>query len=564
MASEKVWTSAYHAGVDALGRDDLGAAREHFAKAIDLGADQWEPYYGRAWTLLRDEDGQPDPAVRAAAEADLVRALDEFGAGSDAAALLGHLQHLHGDYERAVGSLLRAIGRSTHQELVANSLTDALSRLLAGLEQEPTAEAVATCDRLARLVDVAPLPGGLGRYLSAEVLATRAYLHQELGLPEQGATDLRRVRALLPRHPRLPAEGDVEASGPGPLPGPGPTEPTFAQVGGADEPGTFTGRLRQRIFETYFGDLDSEGLADRLARYHQSPSRSLLLFGPSGCGKTFLIRAFSGEYRRRHGRPLPIFRMRLNDVLNRYVGDDEKRISEIFDQAIDAQPAILFGDEIDSIGMSREGGQDWRVQLTSHLLQEIDRLRESQAAVIFFGCTNRLWAMDLALLRRFDEMVPVELPDEQIRAKIFQVHLDQLDIGVRADDIDVAELARRSHGLAPGDIQKVVSDTVMGVISATGPQGPTDRLTQRQLLAALETYQQPMHIRDWVRQSVSALRELGHDDMARDVERTYGHFIQGGVASLLPGTGPAWHPVSEQAWSEEPVVDLTLLRQLRR
>jgi ATPase family associated with various cellular activities (AAA) len=330
-------------------------------------------------------------------------------------------------------------------------------------------------------------------------------------------------------------------------------EPTFADLGGLGESGSFGARV-QMIFDSYFAGDKGDIVRARLEEFGQPLTRAVLLFGPSGCGKTFLIRSFSGEYRRRHGRALPVFRLRLNDVLDRYIGESEKRVTELFDQAMDEQPSIIFGDEIDSIGMSREDGQDWRVQFTSHFLQEIDRVKESGSAVVFFGCTNRIWSIDHAMTRRFDDLIPVELPNERARAEIFTVHLRRFE-GV---EYDVEALAKASSGLTPGDIQKIVSSAASEALLL--PSG--ESLTQERVVHALNAYRQPMHVRERVRQSLTALRAIGQEEMAVDDERMYGAYI-GNLAAPRPDGGRRWDPIPATAWQEQPVFDLGLLRRMR-
>lgn len=561
-ARTRDWRQHYNEALEAIKSRSMTAALESFDRAVASEPDHWEPYYGRAWAILNDERRRGDPERLATAAQDLDRALD-LGGGSDAAALSGHVASLRGEHERAVTLLLQAVGHSPQRDLVADGLIDSLSKLLHELENSKDLEdAVATCDRLQARLEATSLHGPLRHELLAEVVATRAFCHQRAGEPNRAEADLRQVARLMPNHPRLP-------EGLQPVPAAARTaatsDPTFESFGGLDVEKTFAHNLAE-TFELYFSDPDVEAVRKRLGEYGQSPTRSILLFGPSGCGKTYIIRAFSGEYRRRHGRDLPIHRLRLNEVLNRWVGEDEKAITRIFDQAVETQPSILFGDEIDSIGMSREhgAGQEWRVQLTSHFLQEIDRLREQDPAVLLFGCTNRVWAVDLALMRRFDDFVVVELPNEEVRAKIFQVHLARLHARVRPRDIDLHELAERSHGLTPGDIEKVVRRSVSDVLAKRAGDSEGRPLGEADLLRAVEEYRQPMHVRDWVRKSVTALREAGHDEEADRVEETYGPYLRdAGPASGPPPDPATWRPIPEEAWTEEPEFDLTLMERMR-
>jgi ATP-dependent 26S proteasome regulatory subunit len=564
------WRAWYQRGLDA---DDLAAARDCFDRAIEAGADQWQPYYARAWVTVQaveadeeisreENDRRLDDAVK-----DLDRALDEFGGGLDAAALRGHVAARQGDHELAVEFFLRAVGRSSQIRVVELGLTDSLAALLAQLESaadgDGVPDALAACERLERMLATAPVNPGLAGELLAEVLATLAYCHQQAGDTEQAEADLRRVAQLVPGHPRVPADLPREA-GVARTSQRAAREPSFASVGGLAEPGTFMDTLRQ-LFEVYFGGADAEAARQRLASHGRSPTRSILLFGPSGCGKTYVIQSFAGEYRKRHRKELPIVKLRLDAVLERYVGESEKAITRLINQAIELQPSILFADEIDAIGKSREDGQDWRIDMTAHWLLEVDRLRDSGAAIIFFGCTNRIWAVDLAMLRRFDRVLPVELPTANVRAEIFDVCLRGLGPPVRPTGVDTARLAAATHGLTPGDIRKVVNRALDDLLVGKDGAAADRELTEDDLLRALREYKQPMHVSEWVRQSVRALRAVGQDDMAAEVERSYGPYVED-VRTLLRDnpSGPVWRSMPPEAWAEQPEFDLSSMRLLRR
>lgn len=551
--------SPYEQGLRALRAKELDNARDWFTKAIAADPRAWEPRYARAYVALSDSEAARDPEILAAAAEDLDLALEINGAASDAAALRGHVAALMGEHEEAVRLFLTAVARSGQRKLVEAGLVDSLNELLMRVENSDgdAGADYALCDRLIHMVAVAVLPAAARNQLTGEILAARAYRRDRAGDADLALEDWRHLARVVPRHPSLPQSlpPAQRSASPGPvLPA---DELTFDSVGGASQENTFITELR-KIFDVYLGDRDMEATRRRLMDLGQPPTRSILLFGPSGCGKTYIVRAFAGEYRRRHGRELPLFRLRAEEILGRYVGDTERRLADYFDQAIDAQPSILFCDEIDSIGMTREGAQDWRQELTALLLQQVDKLKEQGAALIFFGCTNRVWSVDLALLRRFDRLIPVELPDDVVRKEIFGVHVGRVAERLRAPEIDLDALARRSRGLTPGDIQKVVARATDDLQI----DGAAERLllTQDHLLSALDRYRQPMHVREWVRQSLSALSAIGQDDMADDLERMYGPYI-GGVAGLTVNGSQAQRPtVPLEAWTEEASYDLTSLR----
>ncbi|CAM5519619.1 AAA family ATPase [Streptomyces aurantiogriseus] len=556
------WRIHYEQGVEALREERFEDARALFDKAVEAGADRWEAYYARAWVTMRSAAGGADPRLDLA-EDDLARAVEEFGAGADATALRGEIAARRENHEQALEHFLHALGRSSRPAAVEQVICEELAILLDDLEAETeTGTALESCERLVRLVQAAPLPPKRADELLAEVIATRAHCHRAAGHLQDYRTDVDTIARLAPDHP-MAAEGNAGNTPTGSAaPKPVTSEPTFAAVGGLDHPGSFTSTVKQ-LFETYFASPDIEALRRRLAEYGQSPTQSLLMFGPSGCGKTHIIRALAGEYRARHQLDLPIVRIRLNEVLNRYVGDDQKALTNLIDQVIDVQPAILFADEVDAIGMSREDSQDWRIHLAAHWIQEVDRLRESGAAVLFFGCTNRIWGIDPAMLRRFDQKLPVELPGPEVRSQVFELYLNRLSARVRPESVDLKLLAERSHGLTPGDIQQVVNRASQELL---GQGDREQRLTQESLVRVLRAYSQPMHVQEWVRQSVAALRSNHLDAMAEQVERTYGPFVAD-FDALVQDTGsgtPAWRFVPEDAWTEQPHFDLSLMREMRR
>ncbi len=553
------WRGDYERGVEAARAGNYADARRLFDRALATKPNHWEPFYARAWAII--EGGEEDELPMA--EADLSQAIEMGGdACPDAAALQGRLYAERGEYENAVKAFLQAVGRSSRADLVECALIDAMSRLLDSLENaqaDPDCEA--TCGRLETWVQSAAsraVPRSLTDGLLAEILATRAACRERNRDGSGAEEDLRRLARVSPNHPRLPAQlrgsadqGTVER----------PQleqQTTFADVGGHTVEGTFQRKLF-RWFNTFFGQTDVEVVRKRLADYNLSPTRSILLFGPSGCGKTYIVRAFVGEYRHRHNRELPLHRLRLNEVMNKYVGESEKAITRVFEEARKTQPSLIFADEVDAIGMSREGGQDWRVGLTSHFLQELDRLQTQGAFVLLFGCTNRLISVDMALLRRFDEMIPVELPNEVVRRSIIETHLDHLGKEVRPERPDLDSLARACHGFTPGDIDKVVRHTVDQLLSEETAGGQRRHLTDADLLEAMREMQRPMHVREWFRQTVPALQNAGHADMAEQVERMYGPYI--GEMEVGQTVAPGWQRVPPEAWLEEPEYALALARR---
>jgi ATP-dependent 26S proteasome regulatory subunit len=564
QAATQDWRTSYDLGLLYLDDEDYAAARRAFDDAITGGADRWEPFYARAWSALggqfpTDLDDDDDDLDLEAIEADLQRALDLGGTScADAAAILGCLRGLRDEHGEAFQLLLFAVGRSQHTVWAEEAMVRSLTACLDQLERQRPADADSEIERLLGYLRAANLPRSVQDGLTAEILIARAFCREREGRSTEADEDLRAAAQLTPGHPRLPerAHSPVVQSNASTSQS---REPTFAEVGGQEVEGTFQYRLSQ-LFETYFAEPDVERLRARFSEYGQIPTRTVLMFGPSGCGKTYVVRAFSGEYRRRHGRELTIHRFRLNEVMERYVGETEKAITRIFNDAVRTQPSVIFADEVDAIAMSRESAQDYRIAQVAHLLTEIDRFRSEGAFVVFFGCTNRVWSIDMALLRRFDQLIPVELPGEQVREKILGVHLGKLSSKVRAESFDLAKIAKATHGLTAGDIEKVVRRAVDDALRSR--TGEARSLTEADVLRSLSEYRQPMHVREWMRQSVQALRGAGHNEMAEEVERLYGPYVN--RTAEPPRSSATWTGISEDAWSEEPQHNHGLLRSMRR
>jgi transitional endoplasmic reticulum ATPase len=190
------------------------------------------------------------------------------------------------------------------------------------------------------------------------------------------------------------------------------------------------------------------------------PPTGILLHGPPGTGKTLLARALAGE------SDVNFIHVDGPELLDRYVGESEKAVREIFDRARQASPAIVFFDEIDSIAGERGGGMGGGAEVServvSQLLTEMDGLAENPNLVVL-AATNRRDALDPALLRpgRLEEHIEVPAPDEAGRRAILSVHADDKPLG---DDVDLDELAAELEGYTGADLEAVVRDASMRAI----------------------------------------------------------------------------------------------------
>ncbi|WP_049985354.1 AAA family ATPase [Halobellus rufus] len=189
------------------------------------------------------------------------------------------------------------------------------------------------------------------------------------------------------------------------------------------------------------------------------PPTGVLLYGPPGTGKTLLARAIAGE------SGVNFVQVAGPELLDRYVGESEKAVREVFERARQAAPAIVFFDEIDAVATDRDAaGGDSGVgeRVVSQLLTELDRLADHPNLVVL-AATNRKGALDPALLRpgRLESHVEVPAPDEAARREILDVHLAEKPL---ADDVDPEELAAATQGYSGADLAAVVRDASMRAI----------------------------------------------------------------------------------------------------
>ncbi|RYJ13557.1 AAA family ATPase [Halogeometricum borinquense] len=192
-----------------------------------------------------------------------------------------------------------------------------------------------------------------------------------------------------------------------------------------------------------------------------SPPSGVLLHGPPGTGKTLLARAIAGE------SEVNFIHVAGPELLDRYVGESEKSVREVFERARQAAPAIVFFDEIDAIATNRDAmGSDSGVgeRVVSQLLTELDRLVDNPNVVVL-AATNRKETLDPALLRpgRLESHVLVPQPDVDARRAILEVHTKEKPLG---DNVDLDELAAHMDGLSGADIQAVCRDATMRAIEA--------------------------------------------------------------------------------------------------
>ena len=188
--------------------------------------------------------------------------------------------------------------------------------------------------------------------------------------------------------------------------------------------------------------------------------KGALLVGPPGTGKTLLAKAVAGEAK------VPFFSISGSEFVEMFVGMGAARVRDLFKQAQEKAPCIVFIDEIDAIGKSRNGsmpgGNDEREQTLNQLLTEMDGFDGSKG-VVLLAATNRPESLDAALLRpgRFDRRVPVELPDLNGREAILRVHADKVKL---ASDVDLKPIARATNGASGADLANIINEAALRAV----------------------------------------------------------------------------------------------------
>jgi cell division protease FtsH len=227
------------------------------------------------------------------------------------------------------------------------------------------------------------------------------------------------------------------------------TKVTFADVAGIEE-------SEQELVEV----VDFLKNPERYQKLGGRIPRGVLLAGRPGTGKTLLARAVAGE------ASVPFFSISASEFVEAIVGIGASRVRDLFKQAKEAQPAIIFIDELDAIGRSRtagggpfSGGNDEREQTLNQILTEMDGF-ESSAAVIVLAATNRPEVLDAALLRpgRFDRRVTVPPPDKDGRRQILEVHTRSLPLG---PDVDLDRLASSTPGMVGADLANLANEAAL-------------------------------------------------------------------------------------------------------
>ena len=222
----------------------------------------------------------------------------------------------------------------------------------------------------------------------------------------------------------------------------------FSDVAGEDE-------AKENLAEI----VDYLHSPDKYKKIGASMPKGILLVGPPGTGKTMLAKAVAGEAN------VPFFSISGSEFVEMFVGMGASKVRDLFTQAKEKAPCIVFIDEIDAIGKKRDGqfgGNDEREQTLNQLLTEMDGF-EGNTGVIILAATNRPESLDPALLRpgRFDRRVPVELPDLKGREAILKVHTQKIKV---ADNVDYNKIARMASGASGAELANIVNEAALRAV----------------------------------------------------------------------------------------------------
>ena len=267
-------------------------------------------------------------------------------------------------------------------------------------------------------------------------------------------------------------------------------------------------------FDDVAGEDEAKENLTEIVNYLHDPSKyqeigasmpkGVLLVGPPGTGKTMLAKAVAGEAN------VPFFSMSGSEFVEMFVGMGASKVRDLFKQAKEKAPCIVFIDEIDAIGKKRDGqigGNDEREQTLNQLLTEMDGF-EGNTGVIILAATNRPESLDPALTRpgRFDRRVPVELPDLKGREEILKVHAKKIKV---AEDVDFNKVARMASGASGAELANIVKEAALRAVR-DGRKFATQADLEESIEVVIAGYQKKNAIMTDHEKRIVAYHEIGH------------------------------------------------------
>ncbi len=243
----------------------------------------------------------------------------------------------------------------------------------------------------------------------------------------------------------------------------------FSEVGGME---AVKEQIRLKIIHPL-------GNAKLYQAYGKKIGGGILLYGPPGCGKTHLARATAGEVKAR------FISVGLHDVLDMWIGQSEKNLHDIFEQARDSAPCVLFFDEVDALGSNRSDMRNSAGRHTiNQFLSELDGIEASNDGVLILAATNAPWHVDTAFRRpgRFDRMIFVPPPDHEARRAILKIMLNQKPV----KDIDYDVIAKKVEGFSGADLKALVDQAVEDKLQQAMASGDMVPITTKDLTGNLK------------------------------------------------------------------------------
>ena len=267
-------------------------------------------------------------------------------------------------------------------------------------------------------------------------------------------------------------------------------------------------------FSDVAGEDEAKELLTEIVDYLHNPEKykeigasmpkGALLVGPPGTGKTLLAKAVAGE------ASVPFFSISGSEFVEMFVGMGAAKVRDLFKQANEKAPCIVFIDEIDTIGKKRDGnmsGNDEREQTLNQLLTEMDGFDGSKGVVIL-AATNRPDSLDPALLRpgRFDRRIPVELPDLQGREEILKVHAKKIKI---ADNVDFKEIAKAASGASGAELANIVNEAALRAVRDRR-KFATQADMEESIEVVIAGYQKKSRVLSEKEKLIVSYHEIGH------------------------------------------------------